>query len=505
MITLAKCEDDVDYNDLNSMIYSGFMYRKFLVLMLATVSFTGYTSPLTPSGDDWLNHVTQGLAPYWMMKSAQGIPVGNFPTFRCDDGTILDAQHPCSELNMGWISPDFNREYTRMKSRQTYAYGVLFHLTGDKQALELAKKGSYYLINYLQDKKNGGFVSYTQNSKPGLDWQQRTSQDQAYALVGLAMYYYLTQDPKVEQVLIKQQAFIFDKYRLKDNRGLAWVLKDGDGYSTKQRELVAQLDQINGYLLLAAPLLPTAVEAKWKEDLRWLTQVLLEDYHSNEEQRFYGAVHHKAVMMPNAKHNDFGHTIKAYWMTYLSGRLLDNSDWVQRGFKGMKHTLKQAQYQQNFDVVQHLFSDELKHQWQGSSIPAWKSREYSNGSSSWEWAELDQAAMTVSLVDGSMKDTLKYTLPTFMDAWVDHVYGGVGLNPKSTKAFHWGNGYHQFEHALIGYLYAQQSDGKPAELYYARPENSAMPLNPYYFQADRAEKLSVDGLIKKVRFTRIQP
>ncbi|MDW1813970.1 N-acylglucosamine 2-epimerase, partial [Vibrio sp. Vb2362] len=100
------------------------MSFKYLTLLLATTSMSSFADVGLPSGDDWLNHVTNGLAPYWMMESAHGQPAGNFPTFRCDNGVILDPQKPCEELNKGWISPHFDREYTRMKSRQTYAYGV---------------------------------------------------------------------------------------------------------------------------------------------------------------------------------------------------------------------------------------------------------------------------------------------------------------------------------------------------------------------------------------------
>lgn len=113
--------------------------------------------------------------------------------------------------------------------------------------------------------------------------------------------------------------------------------------------------------------------------------------------------------------------------------------------------------------------------------------------------------MTVSLVDGSMKETLQYTLPTFMDVWVDHQYGGVGLNPKSTKAFHWGNGYHQFEHALVGYLYVQQMAKQPAKLYYARPAESKMSLNPYYFNADIKALSSQSDGVTTATFTNIRP
>lgn len=45
------------------------------------------------------------------------------------------------------------------------------------------------------------------------------------------MLYYLTRDAQIESVLIQQQRFIFDKYRLPDGKGLAWVLEDGDEQS----------------------------------------------------------------------------------------------------------------------------------------------------------------------------------------------------------------------------------------------------------------------------------
>ncbi|WP_375749191.1 AGE family epimerase/isomerase [Vibrio sp. HN007] len=455
-----------------------------LALLFSKCSFAERNALPLPSSQQWLKHVEQGLMPYWMMESAQGHPIGNFPTFRCDDGTVLDVTDICPELNADWISPNFGREYTRMKSRQTYAYGVIYHLTGNRQALELARKGAYYLVDNLQDKEHGGFVSFTKENKPGLNWRQRTVQDQAYALVGLAMYYYLTRDKKVEKTLIKQQAFIFDQYRLGDGTGLAWVLKDGDGQSTKQRELVAQLDQINAYLLLVAPLLPEPAKATWLKDLNWLTQQMMEHYHSAEESRFYGAIHHKAVMMQDARHNDFGHTIKAYWMTLLTSQVTGNEELKEFAVEGIQTTLSRASYQVEYSQVKDFFSNEFKLNWVGTDIVSWMSRPYNRWISSWEWAELDQAAMTVSLIDDSQTDKLQYTLPTYMDVWVDHKYGGVGLGPKSTKAFHWGNGYHQFEHALIGYLFASQYEGKPATLYYALDKPTDKALQPYYFSAD---------------------
>ncbi|MGR5231772.1 AGE family epimerase/isomerase [Vibrio rotiferianus] len=483
-----------------------------LAISLATSSLSfatpdeSNTTTSFPSTQAWLKHVTEGLAPYWMNENAFGAPIGNFPTFRCNDGQVLDTANVCPELDRGWITPHFGREYTRMKSRQTYAYGVLYHLTGDAQALQLAKQGAYYLINELQDKEHGGFVSFTQNQKAGLKWTQRTSQDQAYALVGLAMYYYLTRDPNVEKVLIEQQKFIFDNYKVNDDVGLAWVLEDGDEQSAKQHELVAQLDQINGYMLLVAPLLPEPYKTQWLNDLKWLTSTLVEHYHSDKDQRFYGAIHHKAVMQPNAKHNDFGHTIKAYWMTYLVGKQVKNSDWQQFAREGMKTTLERAEYQFPFDTVSDYFSPKLQSEWANKAIPAWQSRPFSNGSSSWEWAELDQSAMTLAILDSKVGNVLPYTTRTFMDAWVDHQYGGIGLDPKSTKAFHWGNGYHQFEHALIGTLTSGALNHQPITLYYASEQKPMPSFTPYYFKGQVKQVDLVDnGKRQAVTFTEITP
>ena len=84
-----------------------------------------------PKGDRWIKHVNEDLLKFWNMKTAIGDPVGNFPTYRCNDGSLYSKENPCPELknaDPGIVKLD--REYTRAKSRQVYAYGIAFHLTG---------------------------------------------------------------------------------------------------------------------------------------------------------------------------------------------------------------------------------------------------------------------------------------------------------------------------------------------------------------------------------------
>jgi hypothetical protein len=49
-------------------------------------------SPL-PTGREWLTHIRQDLPPYWTAPAALGNPVGNFPTFRANDGSVIDPKN----------------------------------------------------------------------------------------------------------------------------------------------------------------------------------------------------------------------------------------------------------------------------------------------------------------------------------------------------------------------------------------------------------------------------
>ena len=45
-----------------------------------------------------MTHLSRDLAPFWLRPEALGSPVGAFPTFRCDDGTLVDPELPCGEM-----------------------------------------------------------------------------------------------------------------------------------------------------------------------------------------------------------------------------------------------------------------------------------------------------------------------------------------------------------------------------------------------------------------------
>ena len=157
-------------------------------------------------------------------------------------------------------------------------------------------------------------MSYWEKGVPKPEVLARTSQDLAYAQLGLAMYYYLTRDEAVLNDIRKLKRHIFTQYMNPEWKSLRWIVKEGAEDEHKRQELVAQLDQINAYLLLLAPILPEPDRREWTEDLSRLAKVLVRDYLDAKQNLFWGTVHDPAQKKLGSRHTDFGHTAKAYWM-----------------------------------------------------------------------------------------------------------------------------------------------------------------------------------------------
>jgi mannose/cellobiose epimerase-like protein (N-acyl-D-glucosamine 2-epimerase family) len=128
-----------------------------LLLVLLRSAACAQSSDLAsqiPSGDRWLQHLTTDLLPFWSSPAALGNPIGEFPSTRCDDGSVLDFQLPCAGIagNSYLLAPD---RYLVPLSRQTYGYGVAYHLTGDPKYLAWMRAGVDYIRQHAIDPPGG--------------------------------------------------------------------------------------------------------------------------------------------------------------------------------------------------------------------------------------------------------------------------------------------------------------------------------------------------------------
>jgi hypothetical protein len=270
-------------------------------------------------------------------------------------------------------------------------------------------------------------------------------------------------------------------------------------------ELVAQLDQINAYLMLMIPLLEADLQQEWKTDLHRLVQILLRDFHDQDNHRFYGYLHSPEGKQWGQRHNDFGHTAKAYWMIERAGRLLGEEAWVEIATAGLQDVLNNALVRRHIDQAPD---------WQRASVlpiansegyyHVWANEPQGIGITWWEWCELDQAAATLALKDERWLDTLEKTLPTFYASMVDGESGAVLSFPGATlgaRSHHWFNGYHAAEHALVGAITAAFVADQEVELFFA-PAVPEHPVSPYLFAGTETVSRNLDAATTAVTFTR---
>ena len=436
-----------------------------------------------PSGERWLKHFQEDLLPFWNVPDAWGSPRGSFPTFRGNDGRAVDWAHPPEELAEapGWLASEFGRQYVRMISRQTYFYCVAYHLTGDPNMLALARDGVTFIRERALDPATGSAVSYWEKGVPHPAVLARTSQDLAYAELGLAMYYYLTRDEAVLKDIQRLKQHIFTQYWDPQWQALRWVVAEDAEGNQRRQELVAQLDQINAYLLLLTPILPEPTRKAWTHDLRRLAKVMVNDYYHPEGQFFWGTLEDPARKRFGARHVDFGHTAKAFWMLERLGRLTKDPALVDLATAGGKHVLQVAYLPDSGTWGSRWRMD-------GTADP---------GKEWWIYAELDQLAETLALQDPAQATPLPRTTAFWFRVMVDpkghEVWGGAGgprLEPwEGPKIHQWKSGYHSAEHALVGYLTAQALHGLPAILYFA-PADPTAALRPYVFEGKAGRRLS---------------
>ncbi len=430
-----------------------------------------------PSAAAWKQHFERDILPFWQTAAALGVPIGNFPTARCDDGSVYNPQTPCREYVGApeWIKSAAGRQYVRMMSRQIYLYSVAFHLTGETRYLVWARAGVRYLLSHAFDKNTGGIASYWEGGKAFSEFADRTSQDVAYSLVGLSFYYYLTRDPDVLQPMLEIERYIRKNYY--DQR-LDYYRWERQGPNSERFELVAQLDQANAYMALLTPLLPQAEERQWRAELLHIARLMRERFYDRHSGFFLGTLSKTPgeTCIFDREDTDFGHTIKAYWMIYVTGRVLDD--------KGLEHFASERAPA----ILERAY---LPNTGSWATRPTCGKPDGVDRTSTW-WmaAELDQAALTFGLGNPGLLRVIPATFDFWLKHMVDRRYGEVWdelavpeFTPRQRPKIHlWKNGFHTAEHALIGYLLTAAVRGEPALLYYAFPD-CKLPagVEPYYY------------------------
>jgi mannose/cellobiose epimerase-like protein (N-acyl-D-glucosamine 2-epimerase family) len=437
-----------------------------------------------PNAGRWLSHLKEDLLPFWDTETALGTPVGDFPTFRLNNGEIPTADDPrVKDFNPDVV--DLEHDYVRAKSRQCYAYGVAYHMTGDVKYLGYAKAGIDFIrqhcLHTVGVPNPAHKAAYTYWSKTTRQWgpelERRTSQDLAYALMGPALYYYLTRDPDVLSDILAVKNYIFDNYFDSAFEWLYWTLEPPEPEHPYRRELIAVLDQISAYMILLTPILPQPHRDQWKQELQLLASRLIRHFYSQQCNLFWGVIDRTEDKRYGERHVDFGHSIKSCWMLYKISNMVGDSALNIFAREKAATLLEQAFLPPNegYGSWARAFNKEgvldQRKEW-------------------WIYAELDQMAANLTLIDPVFSSRLIQTYNYWLTHMVDHEHGEVWhmVNADDTpdasmpKQHIWKNAFHSFEHALVGYICCQHVQNQQITLYFAFSEDpDPGTITPYNF------------------------
>ncbi|MFO0746658.1 MAG: AGE family epimerase/isomerase [Myxococcota bacterium] len=424
-------------------------------------------TPDARKGAVWPAHWQTDLEPFWTSSAALGTPVGNYPTYRTMTGA------PAANT----------KRRPRMISRQIYAYVVGYQLTGDPALLDDAQAGVTWLRDHAIDRTHGGCFTELAADGSALD-SDRTAQDQAYCMLGLAAWVYLTRDPAAEADLLAGHALLFDPTKFWDaSHGR---IKDGldktltneiDVDNNGGSELVAQLDPINGFMLLSQPVLAAqADQDQFLTDLRTLGQAMIRDF--DQDGIIWGVSSKKGQY--GSSHADFGHALKALWMLLQIDKRHDDHPF---------HDYVAA----HADTLLGRAFDTTNGRWAKRYSSA-TGVEY--GNDWWIAAEEDQFAATLDLTDGRYDAILGQTQAHWLATTPTRSTPARSSSVKrdgspvypwpagdTAKCNEWKNGYHSSEHALVMAMLGDRREGKEVTLHFAVPvaDVETFVATPYIF------------------------
>lgn len=430
----------------------------------------------------WKDHVVKDLMKFWDKPEAVALHGGLFNTYRTNTGNDLpkDQEQWPEEfkqalkdpVTVGLVQPEYN--FVRAHSRLTYAFGIAFHMTGNPHYLEVCRKGALALAEAMDGNYGMHVTQETESGKWDADYKLRTSQDLAYGLTGLGMYYFLTHDNTILHKIIQLKDYIFKVY-MDDGKGyLTWYprhTKDPDV------QIVAQLDQLYAYMLMLTPCLPEPYQGIWKKDMKKIVDILITQFYSEHYGFFWGVQNTSTSMELGSDHTDFGHSVKTFWVIQKVGELLGDPFYIEFARPKIDKIIHSAYIEETgswarrFDKTGNLDTDK---EW-------------------WILAELDQACEILSIHDPYYYKYLNNTHRYWFDKMVDKENGEIwhmldGRTDKPViqypKAHNWKTSLHSFEHALFGYMTASRIKDTEFNLYYALPEwekPSHHSFSPYMF------------------------
>ncbi|MDD4644576.1 MAG: AGE family epimerase/isomerase [Bacteroidales bacterium] len=264
------------------------------------------------TGKYWKNQVVKDILPYWTNLAQDTLNGGFFTT-----------------LDSVWKPFGDTRKYPSMLSRHVFGYSVGYLLSGDQHYLDIARKTVDYLLDHAWDKEYGGWYDVLDEQGNPLETTKNMF-IQVYSTTGLAMYYFVTRDPRVLEYVEKSNHLIeanawdqdFGGYYNKMTRD--WKVLD----STKS--ISSEITPVSGYLLY---LYQATHEEKYLDQCRKILDMITRQMIDPESDWVLESFSREWQYQPGAQNETEispGHNIEVAWMLYRYYLITGRTDYLDR-------------------------------------------------------------------------------------------------------------------------------------------------------------------------------
>lgn len=446
-------------------------------LVFLAVSVAEPAAADQPDPTRWLTHLNDDLLPFWTSPEAVGDPEGRFPGWRCADGSLPVAGTACGGISVNRSGQTFRSVVAQ--SRQTYSYGIAFHLTGNTTYLDLAQAGSDRLFDEFLNTDTNLFNERIFDSDGRVtpaNSQPYNGVRQAYGLIGPTLLYYLTGDAELGTRIVGVSKEIQKQFAVGETGGY----RRSSTSAEVSPRLVDHLDQLNAYQVMLAQQGPVAERADLVQSAARTARYIIDNFSDPVTGILKQNSEDPAGTLNGAS---LGLSAKAVWFIDQIGKLTDDPGLSRFAQTSAKRLLGVAQNEE---------------------ADTWYTNYDENGEPTgtaiwWEHAELSQYLGSLAIEDARYREAVDAANAFWFESFVDEGFGGIfpevdfltgdGLL-SGPKHWEFQAGFHSFEHAFVSFLAEAGRSGSTVDLYFARDGGLADLVLPYGFEAGEISELS---------------
>lgn len=373
-----------------------------------------------------------------------------------------DQEHGAffSHLDRTWQPVETMHKYPGMVSRHLFSYSTAYLLSGDESYLELAGEVFDYLAEHGWDPEHG--LWYDELDRSGeVVGSGKDLFHQAYAVTGLAMYYFVTHDARAREY-IDRSIELLEKHAWDgEHGGYVRGLNRDLSISGTRKDFSPQIAHVSGYLMYLYPATRDPRHLQHMERILGVVMDRSRDPETGWVRGRYDRAWNPTEPREEARVN-VGHNLETAWLLLRLHLLTGDEAYREAGLR-----LGDEMLEHGFDprggvwLHQVGLADPTLH---GETTPWWI-QAYGN------MMQLYQYRITG---EERHLDAFRKGAEFWNRAFIDPEHGAAYLSVfldgrmhKGDKAVRTKTSYHSMEYALLNYLYLNLwVADRPVELHF---------------------------------------